>query len=354
MLSALAATAASTLLESLPFAVAALLLARLARGREALVPYLGCGCGAGPSARSLPAACATWLLFGPLVAAARLTAAWLIDRARPHSACAHQGTALQQLRALLLPAAGGALALQIGVALLGTVRSGPGTFAAAALLAFFASPCGLGSVALAGTLRIVAPAAAGGFLCIAGLVDLRTWLPARHEEDAGHDALAYALTAIACGIAAARGGHGLVHPLIAAALVPCAAICAWLAVRHRRAASARLRIAPVLMLAGSVLSAPVPVYHATQTTLAGAFPSERIDFTGRLTRTGAAVTLVRYAITCCRADAAPIVIRLTGAPRAARGWMRASGPLIERGSMLELRAQRLVAVPPPADPYVYR
>ncbi len=42
--------------------------------------YLGCGCGTGPSARSLPATAAAWLVFGPLVAVARFLAAVVVAR----------------------------------------------------------------------------------------------------------------------------------------------------------------------------------------------------------------------------------------------------------------------------------
>ncbi len=66
---------ASTLFEATPFLLAGVLLASLLRRRSRAVAYLGCGCGSGPSARSLPAAAATWMLFGPLVAIARFAAA---------------------------------------------------------------------------------------------------------------------------------------------------------------------------------------------------------------------------------------------------------------------------------------
>ncbi len=109
------------------------------------------------------------------------------------------------------------------------------------------------------------------------------------------------------------------------------------------------------MFAGAVLGAPLPQYHATETTLTDAFSGERVDFTGELTRTGGAATLVRYAITCCRADASPIVVRLMEAPsRRLHGWMHARGALVERGGDLRLRADELLPVDAPADPFVYR
>ena len=82
---------------------------------------------------------------------------------------------------------------------------------------------------------------------------------------------------------------------------------------------------------------------------------ERVDFTGVLTRTGSAATLVRFAITCCRADAAPIVVRLLRAPGSAvRGWVHARGVMVARGSDLRLRAEQLQMISAPADPFVYR
>ncbi|MGC1380703.1 MAG: hypothetical protein WA814_06725, partial [Candidatus Baltobacteraceae bacterium] len=57
--SALAASA-SALFEATPFVFAGVLLAHVHRRHGSAVAYLGCGCGNGPSARSLPAAAATW------------------------------------------------------------------------------------------------------------------------------------------------------------------------------------------------------------------------------------------------------------------------------------------------------
>ncbi len=108
------------------------------------------------------------------------------------------------------------------------------------------------------------------------------------------------------------------------------------------------------MIAGAILTAPAPEYHATQTTLADAFAGERLDFTGVATQTGGATTLVRYAITCCRADAAPVVVRLSRAQPNLRGWVRARGLLTGDASGLRLRVEELQTIPAPADPFVYR
>src|SRR5579875_2916561 len=71
---------ASALFEASPFLFAGALVWRLIGRRCSIVEHLGCGCGNGPSARSLPAAAATWLAFGPVVALARYVAATIAAR----------------------------------------------------------------------------------------------------------------------------------------------------------------------------------------------------------------------------------------------------------------------------------
>ena len=356
MLDALLVTSAATLFESAPFILAAWALTRVpARWNARIRAYLGCGCGAGPSARSLPAAAATWLVFGPLVAGARLAAAMLAARLRPHrDDCAHGSSPLAELSLVLPFAAIGACAALLLPMLAGMHPSAAASFAAGAAAAFFAAPCALGAVGLAAALRAAFPVAAWGFLCIAGIADLRTCVPLRERAHASHDAFGYLVFAAACAVVAARGGGSLVHPKLALALWPCAAAGVYGAARYRERSCARSRLAPLVMLAGSLLAAPPPAYHATQTSLADAFAGERLDFTGMLTRTGSAATLVRYAITCCRADAAPIVVRLERAPARLHGWVRARGAFVARGNALLLRADSIEGVGAPPDPFVYR
>jgi len=356
--SALLVTSAATLFESAPFILAAALLTgAFLRWDARIGAYLGCGCGVGPSARSLPAAAATCLVFGPIVAGARLAGALLIARifaAQRRPACSGKQLApLEDLRLIvpvaLLSAAGSMLLpLLAGARIAALPAAAVGAFAA-----FLIAPCALGSVALAASLRAYAPAAAAGFLCVAGIIDIRAWLRAPDRAGA-HDALSYAILAAACAIVAMHRGGALVHPILAVLLWPCAAAAAAAAVRFRDESCGRLRIGPLVMFAGAVLAAPPAQYHATETTLADAFPGERVDFTGELTRTGSAATLVRYAITCCRADAAPVVVRLLRSPANVRGWIRARGVLVQRSGTLALDASSLVAIPPPADPFVYR
>ena len=256
---------------------------------------------------------------------------------------------------LLLPIAAAGACFSLFTPAIFGLRPAPHlAFAMGALTAFLLAPCGIGAAAFAAALRSVMPAAAAGFLCVAGIFDVRAWRHSRSALAQQHDAFAYVLAALTSGLVAAHGGAGMVHPRIAQALWPCAGALTALAYLHRAKRSRRLRIAPAIMFAGSMISVPPPQYHVTQTTIADAFAGERIDFTGVVTRTRGVTTLVRFAITCCRADAAPIVVRLQNAPRALAGWVHASGVLVESGNGFALRAQTVQRIEPPADPFVYR
>jgi uncharacterized membrane protein YcgQ (UPF0703/DUF1980 family) len=64
---------------------------------------------------------------------------------------------------------------------------------------------------------------------------------------------------------------------------------------------------------------------------------------------------VRYAITCCRADAAPMAVRLDRRPHyPAQTWLRADGRIDGAPDDLRLVAQKLEPISPPADPFIYR
>ena len=355
VVSAIVVNAAAILLESVPFLLAGAICARIpVRFGRRIVPYLGCGCGAGPSARSLPAFAAAWMVFGPLVAGARLGAAIAIAKLARKSGCkGHDDSVLGAIRAIVPFAIGGATLLPLLPAIAGTHAPVFIVAGISALTAFVTSPCALGTVGLAAIARGIAPAAAAGFLCVAGIVDLRAWSRAP-ERHAVHDGLAYALAFAACALAAIRGGGSLVNPRFAPALWICAIACAYLAHRYRSHATPVLRIGPAIMLAGCVLGAPAPAYYATQTTLADAFPGERIDFTGTVVRSGKEIALVRYAISCCRADAAPVAVRLESPAAVHSGWAHARGTLVLHDGELCLRAAAIEAVAAPADPFVYR
>lgn len=351
MVTALLVTSAATLLESAPFLVAGSVRGQHGRYRR-MAPYLGCGCGTGPSARSLPAAVATWLVFGPAIACFRFVMATAIERTRTRASCERSPGLLVQLHATLPCAAASAALALIGSAIIPPHAAPVAMFAIGAVAAFIAAPCGVGSVAIAGVLRSISPALSLGFIFVAGTVDIRAWLNAHHDDDA-HDVLAYLLCGAACAITAARGGAGLIHPALGWALWPAALCCGALAVAHRQRQRPYLVIAPAIMLAGCILVSDPPAYHATQTTLAGGFAGENLDFTGVATQTAGATTLVRYAITCCRADAAPIVVRLELRVPGLHGWVHARGTLVERTG-LRLRVRSLQAIAEPADPFVYR
>jgi len=355
VVNAIVVNTAAVLLESAPFILAGAIAVRISArfGRRA-VPYLGCGCGTGPSARSLPAFAAAWIVFGPFVAAARLGAAIVVERFIPKRACAPEHDSMLADLAAIVPFALGAAALApLLPAVAGSHAPHQLIAAAAALVAFVASPCGLGTIGVAAMARQTAPAAAAGFLCVAGIFDLRTWMRSR-AHNGRHDCISYALAAVACALVAMRNGGAMVNPKFVPALWACATIFAFLAHRYRMQAQPALRIAPAIMLAGCILAAPPPIYSATETTLADAFPGERIDFTGTLVSSGDSATLVRYAITCCRADAAPVAIRLDSPVNVRGGWARARGTLVRHGSELRLRLRSIEPVAAPPDPFIYR
>ncbi len=357
--SALAASA-SAFFEATPFLFAGVLLAHVLRRRARLMEYLGCGCGVGPSARSLPAAAATWLVFGPAIAVARFLAALLVAR------ILHRRTRIHEIHGDEAPNVLGELAGILQAALLAGAAmqfcagfdpariSTVGSALVGAALGFSASPCGLGAVALAGALRARAPVAALAFLCVAGIIDLRALQRAPHGW-AGHDTFAYALLAAALGIVACRHGDSLVHPAFAAALGCCACGALLCAVRHPRSRSSGARAAPLLMLFGALVGAPAPQYHATETTLENLFAGEHLTFTGVLARDAGASSVVRYAITCCRADAAPVAVQLEHpVPYPAGTWLRVDGRIESDHGNLRLVPQTTDRVAAPTDPFIYR
>ncbi len=349
------ATAASALFEATPFAAAGLVLTQLLRSRRAIA-YLGCGCTAGPSALSLPAAAATWLLFGAWVAAARFAAALLVERLlRRRRASEPEPAMLLAGLAAMLPAAllAGAAAVLFGR--LDPSRLAPPAALLAGAALGFAAPCGLGAVAFAGVLRAGAPLAAAAYLSIAGIVDLRALRTACVHGRSQHDACAYALLAAALGVVAWRRGDALVNPAFAPFLGCCAVAALGWAATHRSARSASLRPAPCLMLAGAIAGAPPPQYYATETTLENLFAGEHLTFTGTLTRENGRAALVRYAILCCRADAAPVVVRLERTLPFSQGtWLRAEGAIRRDGATFALAVRNVERIAPPADPFVYR
>lgn len=353
------AVAAATLIEAVPLFALALTTPRSGPWR-CLAWLLSCGCGFGPSARSLPATAAAWLAFGPAVALARLAAAHAVARWVPGTnasgfpACRSTSPVLEGLR-LLLPAAfaAGTAAQLVALAPPATLAA-PAQLIAGALFGFFAAPCGLGAIAVAVALRVRAPLAAGAFLCVAGIADARAFARA-HGIDVAPDPLAYLLLSAALGFVAWRHGAGLVHPMLAYVAAVGALATFLAAVVHRRRCDGSARWAPAFALAGALIAVPPPQYRATETTASDLFAGQRLRFSGVLSRDGAHAALVRYAITCCRADAAPVAVRLSATPRFSTGtWLRAEGVVESRHGALQLHASAIRAAAPPADPFLYR
>ena len=349
----LGAGAASVVLESLPYlALAAVCTPLAGRYARALIAYAGCGCGSGASARSIPAAIATAAIFGTPVAIARVAAASLLSRfASAHDHDARSGV-LGDI-ASLVPAA--LLAAAIAQALPFLPLRGlpaPVLFVWGALLGIIASPCALGGIALAASLHASAPLAAAGALCTAGILP-NLWR--RQAHGVLHDPFAYGALALACALVALRHGGTFVHPRMTIPLALSAIVCLGLGWRFRAHCVPASRRLASAVLAAIVIGAPAPAYHATETTLADGFAGERVDFTGIAVAEGGRSALVRYAITCCRADAAPVALALDRNLAAVRGrWFHARGTLERDGTQLQLRADQLTAVAPPADPFIYR
>ena len=353
---AVLASAASVLFECLPYVVATAVLVRLGGGwSHRLAAYAGCGCSGGPAARSIPAAIATAALFGPTVALARFAAAVLFERVRPsRHEHAPGGTPLDDL-AGLAPAAAVAAALLYAAPYLQSAWRSPATAIALGLtLGFFAAPCALGSVAIAGALHAQSAPAASAYLCVAGIADANVW---RGGARSGfvRDGVAYAVLAVAVLAEAHERGAGLVHPRVACALWFTAPPLLVSAFKYRAQTNALARLIVAVMVFAVVAGAPQPPYVAAETTLDDAFPGERLDFTGVVVRSRDHAALVRYAITCCRADAMPVTVAVA-LPRniPQQSWVRAAGVLRRRASGLELAPSRVEVVRPPLDPFVYR
>jgi hypothetical protein len=349
-LATISASAVSVLLESLPYLAIATALTPLAgRFAHTLVAYTGCGCGTGPSARSIPAAIATAAIFGIPIAFARVLLASALARVHCHHEAVHGSLAGELVN--LVPAALLAATMMQLVPMLPLHNLNPlALCCAGALLGLAASPCALGGVALAASLHPSAPIAAFGVLCTAGIVPVRMRIVATRD-----DALAYVLLALACALIATHHGGTFVHPRMTIPLALCAIYCAVLAWQARRQTARTPRWIAAAALAAIIIGAPAPTYRATETTLADAFPGEHVDFSGVAVRNRGASALVRYAITCCRADAAPVALALDRDVTHYEGrWVHARGIIEDNGGVLRLRVAELMPIAPPTDPFVYR
>jgi uncharacterized membrane protein YcgQ (UPF0703/DUF1980 family) len=64
---------------------------------------------------------------------------------------------------------------------------------------------------------------------------------------------------------------------------------------------------------------------------------------------------VRYAVTCCRADAAPIAVRLDRSLAQPAGtWVAVEGTVAADSSGLMVHVARARTIAAPPDPFLYR
>ena len=351
---AIVAAAASTLFESIPFILAAAFARRLApKCGETLAALLSCGCTRAAGARSVAVLGLTALTFGPLIAVARFIAALIVAHQLRNEDCASHRSPLAEVAALLPYAVVGSIATAtIGQSLRMHLNAFAGAVLGAAI--GFTAPCTLGAVALATTLRHVSMPVSIGILTIAGICNLRTLKRGAADEDR-HDAFAYLIGAAACAALAESYGATLLNPRFTIALWVSAGALLTLTCIYRHQRHAALRWAPVLMAIGAFLSHASPLYTLTETTLSDAAPGDAINFRGVLARDAHQDALVRYAITCCRADAQPVAVRLEHPLGARAGeWIAAHGMLITASSGLVLRVQTFRKMDSPNDPFIYR
>jgi hypothetical protein len=370
MMRAVLASAAGTLFEATPFVLVASFAERIVPELWPRVAWIarrsawlvGCGCGPVPGALSVPALALCWFGFGPAIALSRALAALAVVRLAGRcrdGAGEPGGEPLGALAALVAPAIGGAVAGQL---LLRTNAGIPPAigFLAGALLGAL-SPCAAGSVAFACAVRFTSPATSAGLLATAGLFGFarppRAWTAiGRGAKDAGSARLPAAALALACALLVARHGAGFLNPRLVPLVGLTSLLAAGLAVRGSRSGRPAAWAAPATMLAALICGSPPPALPpATATSLDGAFPGEALHFAGVAQHDESSTTLVRLAITCCRADAAPVAVRLDRPLSAPDGaWVEAEGVLVSRSGGLVLHVVHARRTSPPVDPFLYR
>jgi uncharacterized membrane protein YcgQ (UPF0703/DUF1980 family) len=114
------------------------------------------------------------------------------------------------------------------------------------------------------------------------------------------------------------------------------------------------RLVAASVVAIVLLGSPPAPQITTEATIDTLYPGEPIDFTGEYQANAAGARVVRYAITCCRADARPVCIALAH-PIAIRPdtWVNVHGIVQRRGDALVVATSSIRAVSPPTDPFVY-
>jgi hypothetical protein len=329
-------------LESLPLlALSAFMTPLLGTRARSVAGFFGCGCGAAAPARSIPAAILTAAAFGPFAAFARVAAATMVP-SRGHE---HEFDAAAELEQLVPAAVAAGIVSAVIPHTWFAALPALAAFIAGAAAGTLASPCALGGVALAASLKSTSPFAAYGVLCTSGIID--AWrLRAVRQKKPG-DRVTYAALASACAFVALGHGAALLHPNWTVPLAAAAALFA-LRIRVRAPRNPRAAALAAALVAAAIVGAPVPPIATSATTLSGAYAGERLSFSG----IARGRSLARYAITCCRADAQPMVLAIDRAPLAGV-WYRASGTLELHRGMLQLHVDRLTAIAPPPDPFVY-
>ena len=367
VLHAALAAAAGTLFEAAPF-VLAMTLVRTAWARRLSV-LLGCGCGsrAGPAALSLPATGLCWLTFGPGVALARFGAALLLEVSgafgRPQRDGRRHGIEDPMAELTTIGAAAFALGvvtavLQSGFRLPWDVAAGIATplEVIAGVAAGWLAPCSTAAIAMAAMLRGPAPFAAAGMLATAGLIPV---LPrGRHNATAPNavqsSSASMALVGLACFVLAVRGGAGFVHPRLVPLLWFGVAVAALVSPRRPVTQSRYAVAVPAAMIASLVLGSPLPSAQAVTSTLDDVYPGEPIAFTGATLDRPGTTALVRYAITCCRADATAIIVPVDRSlPVAPNSWVALRGTIAYGATGAYVRVRSWHNVPRPSDPYLY-
>ncbi len=291
--------------------------------------HLGCGCGDGPSARSLPAAAATWMVFGAIVAVARFSAAVVAAtalrrrlrvavRATPRvSRCASLAALVPAARSpeprcsagRRRPSAALPRAMRAGRGLLGIrrravrLRRGRSRRRVARPLhrwpprPFFASRAS----SICARFAPAARRAAGRRVRLCGA-----------RGRAGRRRRA-----------ARRRAHS-------SGFVPATGVAAASRASARRQTPARTRSGAAFGAGtharGRLRRGTAAAVSRDRNDVRRAFPGERLRFTGTLEREGSHSAVVRYAIACCRADALPVAVRLERTPPYDAGtWIRVNG-----------------------------
>lgn len=348
---------ASTVFEAVPFLLGAecaaksLRVPRLAAWGEL---FFGCGCSELPGALSLPASFFCVLTFGPGAAFLRWLASAIV-LLRMRSPRREARSACEQLPSVALLAFGGALfSALLRSAWVGPSIPAPLLFFAGALAGLLA-PCTLGALALAAGMRASAFPFAAGILCIAGIAQPFGHRLTRSSSCDGR--FLYACIALACATVAARGGAGLLHPKLVPLMILGACLACIRVLDLSSACRAPYAMVPVVfvLLSGPMLHAPAPPYDTRAALPEHLFIGEELEFSGMLARSGGSSVVFRSVITCCRADAAPVALRLERLiPEPDGSWVDARGTVVHERRGLALRVRSYRRIKQPSDPFLYR